>query len=112
MWLITTIGFFSAVQKPGDTELTVRARARADLDRLREQYLPELGETIEGAGTDYAYRAKVSHEAFARASAAMVSDIDYGNFKNEVARTSGRDRATVYGGVWVELLALQQAERG
>ena len=40
MWLFTTFGFFSAVQKPGDDFLTIRGRSAKDLDRLREKYLP------------------------------------------------------------------------
>jgi hypothetical protein len=34
MWLFTTIGFLSVVQKNGEQRLTVRARSSADLDRL------------------------------------------------------------------------------
>jgi hypothetical protein len=38
MWIFTTFGFFSVVQKePGDEFLTVRARDPKDLDRLRER---------------------------------------------------------------------------
>ncbi len=53
MWLITTTGFYSVVQKPWDQAadtLTVRARAKADLDALREAGLPELGEIMEDPG--------------------------------------------------------------
>jgi hypothetical protein len=38
MWLITPTGFFSIVCKPGDMEagtLTIRARAKSDLQALR-----------------------------------------------------------------------------
>lgn len=28
MWIFTTLGFFSVVQKPDDEHLTIRARAR------------------------------------------------------------------------------------
>ena len=31
MWLFTTVGFFSAVQKSGTDDLTIRARVRDDL---------------------------------------------------------------------------------
>ena len=56
MWLFTTFGFFSVVQKePGDDFLTVRARDPKDLDRLRER-VPELGPT-ELKGGDYCCRA-------------------------------------------------------
>ena len=52
MWLFTTIGFFSVVQKPRQSGLTIRARVAADLGQLRERYLPSLSATIVGAGTD------------------------------------------------------------
>ena len=42
MWLFTTSGFFSIVQKTGDVHLTVWARVAADLDALRQRYLPAL----------------------------------------------------------------------
>ena len=60
MWLLTPTGFFSIVRKPQDAAagtLTVRSRVRADLDGLRDTLLPELGPTIDNAGTDYRYRA-------------------------------------------------------
>ena len=60
MWMMTTFGFFSIVEKPSDRAagtLTVRARARADLDHLRAEILPGLGPTVDHAGTDYPYRA-------------------------------------------------------
>lgn len=36
MWLMTTFGYFSVVQKLGTTGLTIRARVPAELARLRE----------------------------------------------------------------------------
>lgn len=62
MWLFTTFGFFSVVRKPGEPILAMRARARDDLDRLRERCLPELGPTIAGGGTDYPCRAVVRQQ--------------------------------------------------
>jgi 8-oxo-dGTP pyrophosphatase MutT (NUDIX family) len=103
MWLMTTIGFFSAVQKPGTDFLTVRARVKTDLDRLREKYLPALSATIAKGGTDYPWRATVSHEQFAAALAAMVMDVHYANFKDEVAKKQGKTRASRYGQVWSAL---------
>ncbi len=49
-----------------------------------KRYLPKI-KIIEGAGTDYPYRAKVSHKALANAVKKMVLDIDYGHFKKVVA---------------------------
>lgn len=100
MWLFTTFGFFSVVQKPGETNLTIRSRVRSDLDRLRQKYLPSLGPVVEHGGTDYQYRAKASHTDLAEAMAKMVKDIDYGNFKNAVTQRQGRKRHDAYAGVW------------
>ena len=108
MWVISTIGCFSAVRKPGTDHLTVRARVREDLDLLRERHLPSLGATVAGAGTDYPYRATCSHEAWAEALSAMGCALDYGNFKAAVAGRQGPERARVYGRVWQQLLDLER----
>lgn len=100
MWIFTTIGFFSIVQKRGDELLTVRARARKDLDALRSQYLLSLSETVEGAGTDYRYRATVPRENLAEAMSLIVVDVTYSNFKSEVARRAGPGRESLYHRVW------------
>jgi len=110
MWLITNIGFFSVVQKPGEQRLTVRARVRSDLEQLREQFLPELSDPVADAGTDYRFRARVDHAAFARGLARMGEAIDYSNFKDEVARRAGWRRASLYGRVWRALFRLQEEE--
>jgi len=110
MWLFTTIGFFSVVRKPRETKLTVRSRVAADLDRLRERYLPTLSPTVVNAGTDYPFRARVARKEFSKALARMGEDIGYTNFKNEVAKVSGKGRAEIYSGVWTRLLALEKCE--
>jgi hypothetical protein len=110
MWLMTPLGFFSVVRKPGDTHLTVRARARADLGALREGYLPTLTPTVTGAGTDYPHRGTCSAAAWAQALGAMAQDLDYSNFKSTVAQRHGPRRAKVYGQVWQQLLAIEREE--
>ena len=107
MWIFTTIGFFSIVQKPGEERLTVRARAKKDLDALRSQYLPSLSETIEGAGTDYRYRAMVPRADLSEAMSRMVADITYSNFKSEVTRCAGPGRASLYHRIWEAMLKLR-----
>ena len=112
MWLITSLGFFSIVCKPGDMEsgmLTVRARVKSDLEELRHHCLPSLGAIVEGAGTDYRFRATAPRDEVAKALAKMIQQIDYGNFKNEVADKQGKHRAKVYGKVWDVLYELQEA---
>ncbi len=107
MWLITPLGFFSTVAKPGDSLLTVRARVASDLDALRSRYLPGLSATVAHAGTDYPFRARCTRTAWAEALGAMAHAIDYGNFKDEVARRQGHIRAKIYAGVWSQLTRLE-----
>jgi hypothetical protein len=111
MWLMTTFGFFSIVQKPNDTMLTIRARVKSDLENLRKQYLPTLGEIEEHTGTDYEYRARASKEAVSEAVRRIALHIDYGNFKDTVNRRQGRQRASLYGKVWTDLQGLQREEK-
>ena len=108
MWLVTNFGFFSVVQKKDDEILTVRARARGDLEALKERYIPNLGHILRGEGTDYQYRAKVSREDLTKAMKKIVLDIDYSNFKDSVAEKQGHKRARIYGDVWEILLGLQK----
>ena len=108
MWLFTTFGFFSIVQKQNNSFLTVRARASADLDRLRQDFMPELSETLVGGGTDYPYRATINHEDFSRGLAKLGEALDYSNFKAEVHKKMGYERASIYGDVWSALLKLER----
>jgi hypothetical protein len=106
VWLITVHGFYSVVLKPGENRLSVRARVGADLDRLRERYMPTLTETLETPQGDYRYRAWVSHDDFAEGVARIAGDVTYDNFKDTVMRTD-HERAHVYLEVWEALRALQ-----
>lgn len=107
MWTLTPFGFYSAVRKRGDAHLTIRARVAADLDELRERYLPTLTPTQAGGGTDYPFRATCNPEAWGDALAAMGRDIDYANFKSEVAKQQGWGREAVYAQVWTALRTLE-----
>lgn len=100
MWLMTTFGFFSVVQKSGTNHLTIRARVGSDLDNLRERYLPSLSVTQVKPGTDYKYRATVSHQDLGNAMAKIVADVTYHNFKSQVEHTQGLPREKVYARVW------------
>jgi len=98
MWLITSIGFFSVVQKPGDKQngtLTVRSRVRSDLAALKQHYLPGLGPIQESLDTDYRFRAVAPRAEVSAAMARMIEDLDYGNFKSEVAKKQGPKRASL-----------------
>jgi hypothetical protein len=114
MWLITNFGFFSVVEKSeqkGTGTLTVRARVLADLQQLKDRYLPGMGSIQTGGGTDYRYRAVVSRDDVAEAFRRAIADIDYANFKNSVAASQGTARSSVYHDVWDALWKLQEKEQ-
>ena len=110
MWLITNFGFFSIVQKRGDSDLSIRSRVKKDLKALREKYLLGLGEIKKSDVTDYRYRAKVSPADLAEAMGKMIRDITYDNFKNCVAEKQGSKRAHIYHKVWEDLLELSEED--
>lgn len=113
MWVFTPYGFYSVVEKPEDRDtgmLTVRSRVKADLDALRERFMPELGQTISGTGTDYRYRAKIAKSAFSEGMKRVSESVDYDNYKHAVGTRQGYDRARIYARVWTDLLALEDQE--
>jgi hypothetical protein len=110
MWLFTIIGFFSIVQKEGQEHLTVRARVATDLERLRQQFMPELSETTAHKGTDYPYRATIDKEAFACGLGRLGRAIDYTNFKNAVRSRARPGRVHVYSKVWSMLIELERLQ--
>lgn len=111
MWIVSTLGFFSIVEKPWDPKtgtLTVRARARQDLEQLRDAVLPELGAIREDDGSDYRFRAQAPKAAVANALRQLAERIDYDNFKDAVGDRQGEERAHVYHDVWAALFRIQK----
>lgn len=112
MWLLTTTGFYSIVEKPWDKPkgtLTIRTRVAGDLDSFRLQ-LPELGPTAEDPEADYRFRAQAPRAAVAKAMSRVAESLDYDNFKNAVAAHQGREREHLYHDVWEVLLQLTPRE--
>ncbi len=110
IWIQTSIGFFSIVEKPEDqqyNQLTIRSRIRSDLEALKLLHLPSLGKITDSRKTDYAFRAKVNRSDLAQALVNLVDCIGYSNFKNEVGAVQGKERSHVYGRVWSNLYELQ-----
>jgi 8-oxo-dGTP pyrophosphatase MutT (NUDIX family) len=110
MWIITPLGFFSIVQKPTDLSadtLTVRARVRSDLDALRAAVLPGLGKITESKSTDYRFRATAPRSMVEAAMVKLTQQLDYSNFKNQVAKVQGSKRANLYHDVWDVLMRMQ-----
>jgi hypothetical protein len=119
LWIATTIGFFSIVEKPWDKEngtLTVRARVREDLEKFKAICLQKDEENanffksapiVEDMKADYLYRLQLPFWAVQEVLSELISDIDYDNFKNAVAIEQGVFRSRLYGKVWAVLLELQ-----
>ena len=111
MWLFTSLGFFSVVAHRDEPDtLLIRARAREDLEALRDRHLPDL-ELVENAGSDYRWRGFVSREGLERVAAGLAADIDYPNFKDAVAHRQGASRAHLYHDVWNVMYRLQRDRR-
>jgi hypothetical protein len=111
MWLMTTIGFFSVVQKGTDRDvLTVRARSRQHLQQLKRQCLPGLT-IVAGGGSDYPFRTEVRRADWLAAVQALTTEINYPNFKNAATRQLGQGYHETLMQVWTAMLALERPSR-
>jgi hypothetical protein len=115
MWLLTPIGFFSIVKKPYDEPgpkgtVTIRARAKEDLQQLGKRYLPSMGPIEEATNADYRFRATAKQTDVGMAVAELALHIDYSNFKNEVYRQQGATREMIYSQVWTTLRQIQEGD--
>lgn len=81
---------------------------RSDLEALKAQYLPGLGPIQESKVNAYRYRAMAPQAAVAAAMARLIEDLNYANFKDEVKKRQGADRAHLYHDVWDVLYGLQR----
>ena len=105
MWLFTKHGFYSVVcarqgdgshGQPVDTDrMMVRARVRSHLEALKEQFSDLLAECQikEFTGTDYAFRIFVSKSVWSHVLVGLNEEVNYDNFKSEVARHQGKESA-------------------
>ena len=105
MWLFTKHGFYSAVcarqgegghnQPVNPDRIMVRARVRSHLEALKEHfsYLLADCEIKEFAGTDYAFRIFVDKSVWSQVLVGLNEEMDYDNFKSEVARHQGGEGA-------------------
>lgn len=101
MWLFTKYGFFSAAcarqgkgepEQPVDAErIMVRVRVRSHLAALKERFPKLLSECeiLKTTGGDYAYRLFVAKDHWCEVLLQLAAEIDYDNFKSEVAQHLG-----------------------
>ncbi len=101
MWICTSEGFLSIVDKAptSSTELLVRARTHEHL----AAHFPDAT-IIEKDGTDYRFRAIVSRSDVAQMMAGLAYSIDYSNFKDTVKERKYHDALM---GVWHAMGRLQ-----
>jgi hypothetical protein len=120
MWVNSTVGLLSVVQagpEPGSRpnaprKLMVRARVRRHLELLQRDHPSLRSYPIirSEPGRDYAFRMIVPRTTFARVIAALVSSIDYGNFKARCSASPDLDRdyADALHSVWAVFRKLQK----
>ena len=109
MWVFSGTGFVSAVRKADRPDvITVRSRDRKSLEPLAEAAGVEIWSSPYG---DYPYRAFVEPKVFAEWVETQAMNIDYDNFKNQVAKTRGYDYTHALHDVWVAMLATEDASR-
>lgn len=98
MWVFSVEGFVSIVADRKDPRrMLVRGRSRADVENFSRRLGIAVTETPEA---DYPYRLFAPKKRVAKLLAELVSEVDYPNFKDEVAARQGKDREDLYHEVW------------
>jgi hypothetical protein len=123
MWLFTKYGFYSAdCARQGDgkfgqpidpNRIMVRARVHKHLESLKVRFVDLLGgcEIREFPGSDYAYRIFVDKLVWSQVLVGLNEELDYDNFKSEVAAFQGRAGASYENSlheVWSVMYRLQK----
>ncbi len=108
MWLFTETGFVSAVINTKNPDIvSVRARDKESLAPLAASLGINILRSPQG---DYPYRVFVQREQFAQWAFEAVMNIDYRNFKNQVANVRGYEYAHELGRVWSVMLSTEDAD--
>ena len=105
VWVFLSNSYLSIVDKgdPTGATLLVRARKAGDIEAL----FPDA-KVIEGAGTDYQFRARIDRRVVAEVIADQVESIKYGNFK---ATVKDSDRHDAYMDTWQAMMRFQEDGR-
>lgn len=111
MWVFTTKGMYSAVEKFGDpTTLQIRARSKQDLLNLKP-YIKRL-KIVSTPNRDYPFRVFVKKTKWAAVMGQLASEIDYTNFKDEVKKAQGWERSSTYTSIWAAGLEIEEENEG
>ena len=105
MWIATKHGFYSIVQK-APTNFHIRARVRRDLENLLKLTATDW-EILEWPLADYRYRVIVERKDFVEVMGALALDLDYPNFKSQIAKTPDqRAKLDAFHQIWALLAQL------
>lgn len=112
MWIMTHFGILMPSLRPEDTynarrdtrHIQIRARRARELDYLRENYAPFIGETVFIGDTDYQFRAYCTHEQLAEIMGMLAREIDYVKFKPTTDRHGDTVLHRVYNSIWCVVL--------
>ena len=106
MWLFSTTGFISIVEKDAN-HLAVRARDSLSLSSLAQSYDVEIRSTPTA---DYPYRIFLSKDQFKNFLHNQAGLINYKNFKSEVAITRSKAFANTLLKVWSAMHGVEDKE--
>ena len=106
MWLFTTSGFISIVEKDAN-HLAVRARDSLSLSPLAQSYDVEIRSTPTA---DYPYRIFITKDQFKNWLSNQPGQIQYKNFKSEATTTRGKKFSDVLLKVWSAMHLVEDKE--
>jgi hypothetical protein len=106
MWLFTSSGFISIVEKDAD-HLAVRARDSLSLSSLAQSYGVEIRST---PAADYPYRIFITKDQFKNWLSNQPGQIEYKNFKSQVSITRGKNFANALLKVWAAMHAIEDLQ--
>ena len=112
MWLMTTDGFFSAVQHRDEPDtLLIRARSKGDLENLKKRLRSQDSKIFSTGSADYPFRIFLNRQEWIDYLILAAEDLTYDNFKSAVGRTNP-ERAYIYHDVWADLQEIEHEESG
>jgi formylmethanofuran dehydrogenase subunit D len=106
MWLFTTSGFISIVEKDAN-HLAVRARDSLSLSSLAQSYDVVIRKTPTA---DYPYRIFITKDQFKNWLSNQPGQIQYKNFKSEVTITRGKKFSSALLKVWSAMHLVEDKE--
>lgn len=112
MWIFLPFGFFSiASHRERPHNVLVRARVRADLQRLVERlYTKTAPDIVHTPDADYPYRAEITRLELTSLLEYFVEDeLTYDKVKPAIAAGCGPERSSTMLGIWNSTFEFEDA---